>query len=178
MSKRDPVNKEDSTKATDHPTEGLGGEPSAVGTSSTNLPSLEQIAHKDQGGLSIKEGYERSDYYSGQSSEINRQLAFAGIAVIWVFKEERGGQINVPLALFLPGVLIVTGLAVDLLHYVIAGEIWRQVTRKNEQEGKDAFKVKPFINWMGDTMYWLKIALTIIAYILLIRFLSQRLFQR
>jgi len=69
--------------------------------------------------LSLKEGYDRSGEASDKSSEINRQLAFAGIAIIWVFRTDSGGRQIVPEELFLPGLLLVLSLSFDLLQYVI-----------------------------------------------------------
>lgn len=63
-------------------------------------------AKKNQGSpdtLTLKEGYDRAGEASDKSSEINRQLAFAGIAIIWVFKTDSGGRQIVPNELFLPG---------------------------------------------------------------------------
>lgn len=125
--------------------------------------------------LTIKAGYETADYFSGKSSEINRQLALAGIAVIWVFKIDTSGQTIVPGALVIPGLLLITGLAFDLLQYVIAGEVWRRITSEKERAGISEFTVKPWVNVFGDTLYWLKITATVIAYGFLIRFLANRL---
>jgi hypothetical protein len=126
--------------------------------------------------LTLKEGYERSGEASTKSSEINRQLAFAGIAIIWVFKTDSGGRQIVPNELFLPGLLLVLGLSLDLLHYVIKSEMWYRITRKNEKADIAEFTVPEWINYPGDILYWIKIAATIIAYVLLIRFLLARLF--
>ena len=126
--------------------------------------------------LTLKDGYERSGEASDKSSEINRQLAFAGIAIIWVFKTDSDGRQIVPNELFLPGLLLVASLSFDLLQYVVKSEIWRIVTRKKEKAGVKEFVVPPWINYFGDALYWIKIVATIIAYVLLMRFLIARLF--
>jgi hypothetical protein len=126
--------------------------------------------------LSLKEGYDRSGEASSKSSEINRQLAFAGIAIIWVFKTDSVGRQIVPDELFLPGLLLVISLSFDLLHYVIQSEMWYRITRRKEKVGITEFTVPEWTNYPGDILYWLKIAATIIAYILLIRFLLARVF--
>ena len=126
--------------------------------------------------LTLKEGYDRSGEASDKSSEINRQLAFAGIAIIWVFKTDSGGRQIVPDELFLPGLLLVSGLSLDLLHYVIKSEIWYRVTRSKEKAGIAEFTVPEWVNYPGDILYWLKIVATIVAYALLIRFLVAKLF--
>lgn len=137
------------------------------------------MAENDDGSpdtLSLKEGYERSGEASDKSSEINRQLAFAGIAIIWVFKTDSGGRQIVPDELFLPGLLLVIGLSLDLLHYVVKSEIWYRVTRSKEKAGITEFTVPEWVNYPGDILYWLKVVATIIAYALLIRFLVAKLF--
>ena len=60
----------------------------------------------------------RDDFYtySGKASDISRQLAFAGIAIIWIFKKKVPATgLTVPSELILPGILIVLALGVDLL---------------------------------------------------------------
>jgi hypothetical protein len=126
--------------------------------------------------LTVKEGYDRSGEASDKSSEINRQLELAGIAIIWVFKTESGGKQIVPDELFLPGLLLIIGLTLDLLQYVVKSEIWRIVTRRNEVAGVNEFTVSERVNYPGDILYWAKIIMTIAAYVLLIRFLLVRLF--
>ena len=56
---------------------------------------------------------------SGKASDIARQLAFAGIALIWVFKIDSGGQQVVPTDLHFPARLIVIGLGLDLAQYFL-----------------------------------------------------------
>lgn len=143
------------------------------------MPKVQPSLGKNQNDpprlLTIKEGYEAADYYSGKSSEINRQLALAGIAIIWVFKGDVAGELIVPITLVPAGLLLIIGLAVDLLHYVIAGEVWKRVTITNEQAGMAEFTVKPWVNKFGDVLYWVKIVATVIAYGFLIHFLANRL---
>jgi hypothetical protein len=127
--------------------------------------------------VSVDEGFERSGEASDKASEINRNLAFAGIAIIWLFKiDSDGGRQIVPPELFLPGLLLVIGLAFDLLQYVIKSELWYRLARKHEKAGKTEFHVFPWVNYPGDTLYWLKIIATDSAYALLIRFLVSKLF--
>jgi hypothetical protein len=127
--------------------------------------------------VTVDEGYERSSEASEKASEINRQLAFAGIAIIWVFKiDAGGGRQIVPYELFLPGLLLVIGLALDLLHSVLRSEIWYRITRKHEEANTLNFPVAPWVNYPGDLLYWLKIVATVSAYVLLVRFLVRQLF--
>jgi hypothetical protein len=71
----------------------------------------------------------RETYYtlSGKARELCRQLSFAGIAVIWVFKAEKGGPLAVPAELFLPGFLFGAALALDLAQAFLGSLIWVRI---------------------------------------------------
>jgi hypothetical protein len=69
--------------------------------------------------------------YSAKASDIARQSAFAGIALIWLFKGEAAYVL--PEALLLPGLLIVAALAADALQYLAATVIWRRFYRYHEK---------------------------------------------
>ncbi len=114
----------------------------------------------------------RQDYYelSGKASDAARQLAFAGIAVIWVFKSETNGVVSVPDELLLPGLLIVAALFVDLLQYVAAAALWGAFARAKERGGTkpdDVVTAPAIINWPALACYGLKIALVLWAYLCL-----------
>ena len=114
----------------------------------------------------------RESYYelSGKASDAVRQLAFAGIAVIWVFKSERNGVVSVPEELLLPGLLIVAGLFLDLLQYVLAALLWGRYARGQERRGAapdQALAAHPAINWPALACYYLKIVLVLAAYVCL-----------
>jgi hypothetical protein len=130
----------------------------------------------EDNSLSIAEGFDTVYEASAQASELNRKFAFAGIALIWVFKTESAGRQIVPPELFLPGLLIAIGLACDLLQYVVKSELWLIETKKKEKAKKTHFVVSPNIGRVVDTFYWLKILAVLAAYVLLIRFLSKQVF--
>ena len=91
--------------------------------------------------MKLKE-YKKTYYeFSGMASDISRQLAFAGIAVVWIFR--LGGKApTIPDSLLLPFALLVSCLFFDLLQYLSATCIWGifqwyketrlQVTEKNK----------------------------------------------
>ena len=71
------------------------------------------------------QGYRETFYtYSGKASDLTRQLAFAGIAVIWLFKKEPVQGLTIPHELIFPGLLIVTCLAFDLAQYGLGSLLW------------------------------------------------------
>ena len=63
------------------------------------------------------EDYRQTFYeFSGKVSDITRQLAFAAIAVIWLFKKDTpGGHLTIAPDLAFAGVLVIAALAADLL---------------------------------------------------------------
>jgi hypothetical protein len=137
--------------------------------------SIKEGQNEDN-SLSIEEGYNTVYEAAAQASELNRKFAFAGIALIWVFKTESAGRQIVPTELFLPGLLIAIGLACDLLQYVVKSELWLRVTKKNEDAKHTHFKVSKNIGRVVDIFYWLKIIAVMAAYVFLIRFLSRQVF--
>ena len=63
--------------------------------------------------------------YTSKLSDINRNIAFAAIAIIWIFKQTTvGGTISIPKDLFFPAILIVCALGLDLLHYIYQSIAW------------------------------------------------------
>ena len=121
----------------------------------------------------LKDFYE----FSAKASDVSRQLAFAAIAVIWLFKTDSPtGQINIPPDLIWPGILIVAALAADLLQYVAGSLIWgsyaRYLERKHLRGVERHNKWLPLPIW---GLYVIKIALVIGAYILILLFLIRKL---
>ncbi|MCK1670409.1 hypothetical protein [Bradyrhizobium sp. 150] len=118
----------------------------------------------------------RNDFYtfSGKASDLNRQLAFAGIAIIWLFKKEPLAGLTVPHELVLPGLLIVTSLILDMLHYCVASALWRLFYRRKEKIGfSEEKEIQHGVWWERPIwiIFGLKILCILSAYVLLIRFL-------
>lgn len=121
----------------------------------------------------LKDFYE----FSGKASDISRQLAFAAIAVTWLFKTDTPtGLIAIPPDLIWPGILIVAALAADLLQYVAGSLIWGLYARYLER--KYIRGVERHRNWLPLPiwgLYVIKVALIIGAYILILLFLIRKL---
>ena len=114
-------------------------------------------------------------YYdlSAKASDVSRQLALAGIALIWIFKT---GEINKNLAI--PGPLIYAAfcfalaLAADLSHYIIAAATWgifhRIMEKKLKEQGVNTETVELThsrkLNWPTNILFWSKVLLVIIGY--------------
>ena len=113
----------------------------------------------------------RETYYtlSGKASDVCRQLAFAGIALIWIFKEDNGSPLAVPDALLLPAALFVTALALDLVQYVYGSLAWGAFSRYHEgRQSPETTELSApmYINWPALFCFWLKLALCIVSYAL------------
>jgi hypothetical protein len=125
--------------------------------------------------------YRKTFYeFSGKASDVSRQLAFAAIAVIWLFKSDlKGGEhLTIPHALILPGILIVTALAVDLLQYVLASLIWRLYYRCLEKKRVPAdadVQHSPWLEIPITALFWVKVFLVVLAYIFILLFLLEAL---
>ena len=69
--------------------------------------------------------YKQAYYeFSGKASDVARNAAFAGIAIVWIFKFESEPIPRIPSQLYLPTALFVISLGLDLLHYISGGLIW------------------------------------------------------
>jgi hypothetical protein len=72
--------------------------------------------------------------YNGRSN--NRQLGFAGIALLWLFKVNKGGFYQLPHDLYWPAILLITGLGFDLIQYVLTSIMWGLFFRFEEKKRK------------------------------------------
>ncbi len=125
--------------------------------------------------MKLKDARDLYYFYSGKTSDLIRQLGLAGIAVIWIFKFEAQGTPKIPQALALPLVLIVIGLAFDLLQYAIATSVWGIFQRRKELSGigEDAeFKVPRQFNWPTIALFLAKVLAIVAAYVLLLGHLA------
>jgi len=122
----------------------------------------------------------RAAYYefSGKLSDIVRQLNFAGIAVIWVFKQDRKPLPTVPAELTIPALLFVLSLALDVLQYSYQTAAWGIFNRRLEVKGVSedtVFTAPTSINRVALICFWLKTASLAGGYIYLIVFLARRI---
>lgn len=64
------------------------------------------------------------DYYTGKTSDINRSLALAGVAIIWIFRNPESSQALFPETLLIPLWFLVISLILDLLQYFLGAMLW------------------------------------------------------
>jgi len=125
----------------------------------------------------------RETYYefSGKASEVARKLAFAGIAVVWIFKASGTSSPKIPFDLYFPTGLFVLTLAFDLFQYVSATIVWGVFQWKEERKLTDInddpeLGAHPFCKLPQNVFFMLKIIAISFAYLLLLLFVWQELF--
>lgn len=94
----------------------------------------------------------RDNYYalSGTLSTVNRQLSFAGIAVVWIFAMTSGDDVIVlPRSLHWPLLFLVAALAFDLFHYAVATLIWGSFHRHHDKKNVAAEDDVPAPGWFN-----------------------------
>ncbi|MDH5911032.1 hypothetical protein L8R80_00405 [Vibrio splendidus] len=115
----------------------------------------------------------RNNYYThtGSLSAVCRQLAMAGIAVVWIFVQKESGKVSIPAELITPLIFFIVGLALDLLQYMYSSAAWGIVNRVMEMRftEKDEFKVNRIINWPTNVFFWAKSTSVIIGYFSLLQ---------
>lgn len=136
--------------------------------------------------MKLKTARESYDYYSETASEVARNLAFAGIAVVWLFTVVTDGNLMLSGKLLFGIFFFVLSLALDLLHYAISALIWGAYARMHEHEGSgDSKIVRPndadipdppnFVNWPALAFFWLKIISVAVGYLSLLADLVGRI---
>ena len=119
----------------------------------------------------------KKDYYSysGLASTTSRQLALAGIALIWIFKTQVQDVYNLPNELLLPAICLIAALASDLLQYVAGSIIWeffhRYHEKKRESITQDPDIEAPFyFTWPINLFFYSKIVSVLVAYYYLFQY--------
>jgi hypothetical protein len=130
--------------------------------------------------MKVSDALEHYSYFSVKLSDVNRQLGFAGIAVIWIFKED--GTKLLPAQLILPTIFFVAALGLDLLHYLYSTIAWATFHRVMELRASklkgaenEEFKAPRGINWPSNVLFYLKAGCVVIGYWLLYQYLTAKL---
>jgi hypothetical protein len=122
--------------------------------------------------MTLKEYRDAYYAFSSKASDVSRQLSFAGIALIWIFKYDKGGQLVVPPGLVLPALLFAAALAFDLLHSAFGALIWGSFASYHEQRGakdNDEIDAPAYFNWPMLFCFWSKLILVVAAYIFVLQ---------
>jgi hypothetical protein len=109
---------------------------------------------------------------------VARSLAWAGIALIWVFKTDGPTGPVVPGELVTPGLYLAIGLALDLAQYVYGSLAWGAYHRWKEHWRRvsetEEFLAPRSINWPSNAFFWLKLLAIAFAYYFLVGYLAGR----
>lgn len=142
--------------------------------------------------MNVQQAREQYYTHSASASAVGRQLAFAGLAVIWIFKVRVADADRVPPDLLSVAALFATSLACDLLQYCAATLLWGVFQRHKETQRGAAFGAAPewgashekpgsgdftaprWINWPALCFFTLKFLILLIGYALLLRVLFGR----
>lgn len=126
------------------------------------------------------EQYKKDAYeFQALTSGLVRQLAFAGIALIWIFKIDKPKDHLLPNECYWPLLLFVLVLVFDFLQYFIPSIIWMNFFRYHEKKNKGNvdidLKAKEIYSVPGYFFYWGKVILLFFGYMLIIKFLICKL---
>ena len=112
--------------------------------------------------------------FSGKLSDNARKLAFAGIAIVWIFKQEKDGAFILPAQLKLAISMFVISLSLDLLQYIYQTILWGTFHRHHEKKGKSEdseLKASKYFNWPAIFFFWSKVIALVVGYVLVLCFL-------
>jgi hypothetical protein len=128
--------------------------------------------------MKLKDARDLYYFNSGKTSDLVRQLALAGIAIIWIFRYEVDGTPKIPQPFATPLILIGVGLALDLLQYALATAVWGIFQRRKELGGtleEADFKAPRQFNWPTIVLFAAKVSTIAWAYFLLLQHLGSTL---
>lgn len=112
----------------------------------------------------------KKDYYqlSGLASNASRQLAFAGIALIWVFKSQSENGFQLPSELLIPSMCLIFSLGFDLLQYVTGSITWglfhRYHEKKRTSEIDPELEAPFYYTWPINFFFYCKIISVLVSY--------------
>lgn len=125
--------------------------------------------------MRLKDARSVYEYNSGKASDLARQMALAGIAIIWIFRSGQDTGIKIPEHLVAPLWCLVLSLTLDLAQYWLAAAVWSGFHRSKEKRGvneDEDFLAPGWINWPSLILFYLKLIFLAAAYFLILKFLT------
>lgn len=117
--------------------------------------------------------------FQGLASGLVRQLALAGIALIWIFKIDKPIEHLLPNECYWPLLLFILALSFDFLQYFVPSIIWiiffRHHEKKNNGNVEIELKANEIYSYPGYFFYILKVLLLFLGYILIVKYLLYKL---
>ena len=117
---------------------------------------------------------------TGKLSEVARQAAYAGFAVIWIFRTDAAAGYRLDRSLILAGIVLALALGCDLAQYAVTVLLrWRHARAEEQSRGADYegddLTLPASVNRGPYALFALKLALVAAGYAILIRYLVQKL---
>jgi hypothetical protein len=135
-------------------------------------------------GIPLSGFLEFTKYFSNQASSVNRSLALAGIAVIWIFKKPGDGQPIIQGLLNFPLWCLVVSSGLDLIQYTFGAIAWNIFYERKyylwKKKGYPPTYVKDIdapnsISISISILFILKIGFMMVAYWNILKFLINKL---
>jgi|SRR6185436_1325159 len=130
--------------------------------------------------MRLEEYRKESQEYSKTTSDLIRNFAFAGIAIIWIFKSSDDKLPLIPNELFKPLLFLVITLVFDLLQNFIPSVIWSifYMYKENNTNPEENTKANRWLTAPGWLLYFCKILSIGFAYYLIIIFLYYKIYPQ
>lgn len=115
--------------------------------------------------MNLDDTKDQGNYYSEKSSDILRQLGFAGIAIFWIFKNDKAlhDKLLVPLA------LILVALSIDLFQYLYGTIVYRihhvRMSKQTNMDRSVEFTIRRLAIVPITIAFWIKALLTAASYV-------------
>ena len=125
--------------------------------------------------MELEKYRDKSYKYTEKASEIARSMMLAGIGIVWIIRTDKEGLTLSDPELLWPLIIMAFTLMIDFSQYLLGGAIWISFYRFHEKAGVgDKDDILNDKKWRTITLYamfYLKFALTILAYVLIIKVL-------
>lgn len=129
--------------------------------------------------MNLDKVHEEYGLATAKASEVARQLAFAGIAVVWLFSgasAEPGESLTIKGTLLWAGLFLVLCLAFDFLHAAYRAASWGIWARRRELQHRYEDEDAPgWMHYPSIGFFWGKLVLIGAAYTVLAVHLVGRL---
>lgn len=116
--------------------------------------------------------------FSRLASERSRVAAFAGIAIVWLFREiDNSGKIHLSDEMLLPLLMFVWAILLEFFQYLLGAFIWFCVFKYFENSLADKTKDPDFVHKSIlalpiHALFYLKFVLVAFGYILLVKHIA------
>lgn len=130
--------------------------------------------------MKLKDFRKDAHEFTSKLSDINRNLAFAGIAIIWIFKVEINESISLPNKFLLPLLLVLLSLVIDLIQYLYLSIIWTHFHRSKEREkinDEEEIKAPKSYSNIAYFLFYGKVFFNMAGYISLFIIISKQIFS-